>query len=407
MAVGQVFYTPWCDEHGQVIDDGTVARLEEQLFRWTAADPSLRWFRQNAAGLRRRDRGHLGSDRGAGAAGADVRAACCARRPTPTSTAEVLPRHERHHRRRHGRHLAHRLHRRSRLRDLDAGVDARHGLGRADGRAGRPFDIKPCGMLALDVARVEAGLLLIDVDFFSSKKALIESQQYSPYEMGLGRLVSLDKGRFIGQQALREEHARGPARQIVGLEIDWTDVEADLRGLGLRAGGRRDRITRRRAGLPRRPPGRPGDDDDLVAGAEADDRARDGRPAALRRRNEAAVRSDASRRPPPGRRDGRQDAVLQSAERRDRPRRRPSGRRRQPARSCRVQLHDHPVEGVQQILAIRVRARRVGARRDARPATARRRASPAGSSDPRTRSRRRRRNPAAPAPSGGSATRRC
>ena len=52
MAVGQVFYTPWCDEHGHVIDDGTVSRLGEQLFRWTAADPSLRWFRQNAAGLR-------------------------------------------------------------------------------------------------------------------------------------------------------------------------------------------------------------------------------------------------------------------------------------------------------------------------------------------------------------------
>ena len=51
MAVGQVFYTPWCDEHGKVIDDGTVSRLAEQTFRWTAADPSLRWFRQNAAGL--------------------------------------------------------------------------------------------------------------------------------------------------------------------------------------------------------------------------------------------------------------------------------------------------------------------------------------------------------------------
>jgi aminomethyltransferase len=51
MAVGQVFYTPWCDERGRVIDDGTVSRLEENVFRWTAADPSLRWFRQNALGL--------------------------------------------------------------------------------------------------------------------------------------------------------------------------------------------------------------------------------------------------------------------------------------------------------------------------------------------------------------------
>jgi aminomethyltransferase len=90
---------------------------------------------------------------------------------------------------------------------------------------GRPFDIKPAGMLALDVARVEAGLLLIEVDFFSSKKALIDAQRYTPFEMGLGRLVSLDKGRFVGQQALRREHAEGSRRQIVGLQIDWPSVE--------------------------------------------------------------------------------------------------------------------------------------------------------------------------------------
>src|SRR5215469_8398606 len=51
MQVGQVYYTPWCDEHGRVIDDGTVSRLDERTFRWTAADPNLRWFRQNAEGL--------------------------------------------------------------------------------------------------------------------------------------------------------------------------------------------------------------------------------------------------------------------------------------------------------------------------------------------------------------------
>jgi aminomethyltransferase len=88
-------------------------------------------------------------------------------------------------------------------------------------------------MLALDVARVEAGLLLIDVDFHSSKKAMIEKQRYSPFEMGLGRLVNLEKGRFIGQQALKEEQQRGHARQIVGLEVDWPGVEAIYEKLGL------------------------------------------------------------------------------------------------------------------------------------------------------------------------------
>ena len=91
---------------------------------------------------------------------------------------------------------------------------------------GKPFDIRPAGMLALDVARIEAGLLLIDVDFFGSKKAVIEPQTYSPYEMGLGRLVSASKARFIGQDALRRERERGHARQVVGLEVDWPQVEA-------------------------------------------------------------------------------------------------------------------------------------------------------------------------------------
>ena len=99
--------------------------------------------------------------------------------------------------------------------------------------AGRAFDLHPTGMLALDVARIEAGLLLIDVDFHSSRKAMIEAQKYSPFELGLGRLVDLDKGSFVGRTALAAEQARGSARQIVGLEIDWTSVERLYEAVGL------------------------------------------------------------------------------------------------------------------------------------------------------------------------------
>src|SRR5206468_702077 len=98
---------------------------------------------------------------------------------------------------------------------------------------GRPFDIHPAGMLALDVARVEAGLLLIEGDFNSSKKALIEPQKYSPYEMGLGRLGQIDARPFVGRASLVEEQRRGPSRQIVGLEISWPAVEALYDGIGL------------------------------------------------------------------------------------------------------------------------------------------------------------------------------
>src|SRR5499426_303400 len=51
VAIGQVIYTPWCDEQGKVIDDGTVSRLAENTYRWTAADPNFRWFHQNALGM--------------------------------------------------------------------------------------------------------------------------------------------------------------------------------------------------------------------------------------------------------------------------------------------------------------------------------------------------------------------
>ena len=98
---------------------------------------------------------------------------------------------------------------------------------------GKAFDIHAAGMLALDVSRIEAGLLLIDIDFNSSKKALIDEQKYSPFEMGLGRLVNLDKNRFVGQKALIEEQKLGSAREIVGLEIDWPQVESLYEAVGL------------------------------------------------------------------------------------------------------------------------------------------------------------------------------
>jgi aminomethyltransferase len=100
--------------------------------------------------------------------------------------------------------------------------------------AGRQFDVHATGMLALDIARIEAGLLLIDVDYISSKKALIESQKFSPYELGFDRLVHLEKDLFVGKRALAEEQRRGgPPRRLIGLEFEWTSVEQlfDRQGL--------------------------------------------------------------------------------------------------------------------------------------------------------------------------------
>ena len=232
MVVGQVFYTPWCDEYGLVIDDGTVSRLGEHTFRWTAADPSLRWFRQNAAGL----------DVTIDDVSEEI-AALALQGPTSARVLRAAARVDieklKYFRVTSGtiNGVKVDVSRTGYTGDLgyEIWMPARDAVRVWDAlmEAGRPYDIKPAGMLALDVARVEAGLLLIDVDFHSSKKALIATQKYTPYEMGLGRLVSLDKGGFVGQRALREEHRRGHARQVVGLEVEWSEVESIYDRFGL------------------------------------------------------------------------------------------------------------------------------------------------------------------------------
>ena len=233
VSVGQVIYTPWCDEEGKVIDDGTVSRLEENTYRWTAADPSLRWFTQNATGM----------DVSIEDISENV-AALALQGPTSGRLLKALV---------SDADIANLKYFRV-TKGTIAGVpveisrtgytgDLGYEIWMAAEKAvtvwdalmetGRAFDIHAAGMLALDVARIEAGLLLIDIDFNSSKKSLIEEQNYSPFEMGLGRLVNLDKGKFVGQSALIAEQKRGPARDIVGLEIDWTQVESLYEKTGL------------------------------------------------------------------------------------------------------------------------------------------------------------------------------
>ena len=141
--------------------------------------------------------------------------------------------------------------------------------------AGARFDLRPAGMLALDVARIEAGLLLIEVDFFSSRKALIAAQQYSPFEMGLGRLVQLDKAhvrRAVGL-AERARARRRPADCRFDHQLGRSG--GALREAPAAAAGARDRIASGGAGLPRRSAGRQSDVDHVVSGAEENDCAGD------------------------------------------------------------------------------------------------------------------------------------
>ena len=232
VAVNQVIYCCWCDEEGKVIDDGTITRLEENTYRWTAADPNLRWFRQNAIGLEVQIEDIT-----------EQLAALALQGPTSgrllKDVAEADIENLKYFRKTSGKiaGVPVDISRTGYTGDLgyeiwiawpDA-VKVWDALMEAGGR----FDVHPTGMLALDVARIEAGLILADVDYVSSKKSLIASQKYTPYEIGLGKLVHLEKDNFIGKQALLAEKKRGPERVLVGLEISWNEVEELFDDVGL------------------------------------------------------------------------------------------------------------------------------------------------------------------------------
>jgi aminomethyltransferase len=255
VAVGQVIYTPWCDERGLVIDDGTVTRLEEQVWRWTAADPNLRWFRQNSAGLR-----VTVEETTEEVAALSVQGPTSARLISAASGVDLsglsIPRDQRHHRRNSRRHLADRLHRRSRLRDLmpwDRAVDVWDRLV----EIGRAFDARPAGMLRSTSP--------------ASKRAAAHRRRLPRREEGADRPAALFAIRIGARAALSRKRrvrssgarrwpslrARGPKRQIVGLEIDWDDIEGQFSALGSAAAAD-DRLTCRGAGVSRRPSGRQG-----------------------------------------------------------------------------------------------------------------------------------------------------
>jgi aminomethyltransferase len=98
---------------------------------------------------------------------------------------------------------------------------------------GQGYGILPAGMAALDVARIEAGLILIQVDYKSARLALIEDQKSSPYELNLGWTVGFSKPAFVGRAALVAEQARRPQWALAGLEIDWPSLEQAFGKAGL------------------------------------------------------------------------------------------------------------------------------------------------------------------------------
>jgi aminomethyltransferase len=225
VAIDQVIYCCWCDPEGKVIDDGTITRLAENEYRWTAADPSLRWFQQNALGLNVRIEDIT-----------EQVAALALQGPTSgrllNAAAEANIGNLKYFRVTHGKiaGVPVDISRTGYTGDLGFEIwmpwrDAVKVWDELNSK-GKAFDIHPAGMIALDIARIEAGLILIEVDYTSSKKALIDAQKFSPAEIGLGKLVDLKKETFVGRGALAREAKKGTDRALVGLEINWNEVES-------------------------------------------------------------------------------------------------------------------------------------------------------------------------------------
>lgn len=233
LKVGQVYYTGWCDEDGKMIDDGTLSRLDETTYRLTSADPNLRWLSMNAVGLDVRIAEVTDEVAALSLQGPRSRSVlnrCC---ESPIDGLRYF-------------HLMSNkldgvpvtISRTGYTGDLgyEIWIEAEHALHVWDAlmSAGRDDGITPVGILAMDIARVEAGLFMIEVDYTSTSHAWSEAQKSSPFDLGLDWTVALEKqGYFVGRRALEREKRRGSAWQLRGLEVNWEEVERLFAQAGL------------------------------------------------------------------------------------------------------------------------------------------------------------------------------
>jgi aminomethyltransferase len=231
-AVQQVLYTPWCDDAGKVMDDGTLTRLTENSFRLTSALPNLAWLHDNALGMDVRIEDASDDIAALALQGPNSRAILSAAAGGVVDDLRFFRMVE-------GviGGIAVQISRTGYTGDLgyEIWVNSESAIALWDALidAGRPHRIVPAGLLALDMARVEAGLILIDVDYVPAHHAIIESRKSSPFELGLGWAVKPDKAAFVGREALLAEKERGPEWELKGLEVSWDSMETLYGAVGL------------------------------------------------------------------------------------------------------------------------------------------------------------------------------
>ena len=233
--VSQVMYTPWCDEHGKVIDDGTVQRLSENKFRITSAEPNLEWIESNSSGMDVIIKDDSYSTAALALQGPNSRSILNAVSSKSLDSLKFFWMMDTTF-----ENIPVTISRTGYTGDLgyEIWMDPNDALSVWDLLIdkGKTFGITPTGLHALDIARIEAGLILLDVDYISTRHALIESRKSSPYELGLGWAVKLKKKNFIGKAPLHKELANGSSWSFVGIEIEWSGFEKHYRAVGLAPG---------------------------------------------------------------------------------------------------------------------------------------------------------------------------
>ena len=226
LRVGRVVYSVWCNDDGQLIDDGTVFRLGEQEYRLCTGERQLDWLLDSALGF---DVQISEITEESAALAVQGPTSCAVLRAFGLSGIERLRPFE----------LAHfalppalgaasqiMVSRTGFTGDLGYELwmhpEDAEGVWDALMDAGRECTIRPIGSRALNIARIEAGFVLPNVDFVSAEHTVRIGSERSPIELGLAWLVDFSKGHFNGRRALLEEQRRGPLRQLVGLDIEGT-----------------------------------------------------------------------------------------------------------------------------------------------------------------------------------------
>ena len=224
LAVGRVVYGPWCDGDGWVVDDGTITKKAPDHFRLTTADPSYAWFSRLARDFAVALEDETDETAALALQGPTARAVLC------EACGEDLAglRFFRWRRASIGG-VAVEITRTGYTGDLgyELWVPAAEALRVWDVllEVGLAHGLEPAGLDALDVARVEAGFLLQGIDYTSARRALTRAQKRTPWELGLGWGVELEREGFLGEAALRASAGR-PRWQFVGLVYDWPALEA-------------------------------------------------------------------------------------------------------------------------------------------------------------------------------------